>query len=401
MQTVLSNSKSKIIPQPKSLRINFFVQYVYEQGTYFRFHNLALGLTQLGHSVTIWGTDFTKSVPKFRTQIKDGITYHIISGNKMQSLFGQHAHPITSIRRIFLKYPKADVNHMFQPFLTVATAWHSQFTNASLNVYDWDDLWTGGLYNAPPKSLAEHWSQKWVAYLEKFLPQKAQLVTVCSNYLLQFAKACNANDVRLLYNGFWPNKNIPNKTDARKQLGLNENAIYLGFMGRTHNEIEWCFIALSQVCKIYKNIRLAICGCGNYIFNNISPNLLNHIDYLGFLSPARAEVFAAAMDIGLLPLQDEPFNRSRFPIKLAHYQAMGTIVLYSNIGEAGKVAAELPWNLNAGATQLSWNNAFQEACYLAQANLLPKVNLQILEKALSWNVICKSLEEAYFSKLSA
>ena len=58
----------------------------------------------------------------------------------------------------------------------------------------------------------------------------------------------------------------------------------------------------------------------------------NNIDYLGSLSPLDTRYFAAAIDLGLLPLMKTPFNESRFPIKFAEYLAANLPVLCSEVG---------------------------------------------------------------------
>jgi hypothetical protein len=41
--------------EARPLQIHFFVNFSHPSGTYFRFHNLAIGLTRLGHQVTVFG----------------------------------------------------------------------------------------------------------------------------------------------------------------------------------------------------------------------------------------------------------------------------------------------------------------------------------------------------------
>ncbi len=383
----------------KKLNINFFVQFVYKQGTYFRFHNLAIGLQQLGHNVTIWGCDYSKQSDEQIEENRDGVNYIISSGNKLQSIFGQPSHPFTSYKRSKIKYPYANVNHMFQPFLSGAWSWFKNMKNADLNVYDWDDLWTGGIYSTKTSSIAEYWSRFWVKKIENTFPSKADMVTVCSDFLKNRAIKQQAKNVEVIYNGYWP-IDLPDKKQAREIFGLDKQAIYFGFMGRTHAEIDWCYDGMREVIKKNDSIRLAICGSEAYILDNLEPELKDKIDYLGMLTPEKADMFACAIDIGLLPLQDEPFNQSRFPIKLANYQAMGTIVLYSDIGQSGIVGRSLPWNINAGKTKETWLKAFEESEKKLLDNNLAQINFTVLEKELSWLNISKKLEQAYFKHLN-
>jgi len=383
----------------RKLNINFFVQFVYKQGTYFRFHNLAIGLQKLGHTVIVWGCDFSRQSGGIVEENRDGVKYMISSGNKLQSFFGQTSHPFTAVKRNSIKYPQADINHLFQPFLSAALPWTRNKNEASLNVYDWDDFFLDGEVWANPKSIADRWCKISVRYLERNLPSKADLVTVCSDFLKQKALQRNAKHAEIIYNGYW-SVNIPQKRASREILNLSLDAKYFGFMGRTHAEIDWCYDGMRKILKQNESVRLAICGSGAYILDNIEPELKNRIDYLGMLSPENADLFANAIDIGLLPLEDDLFNQSRLPIKLANYQAMGTIALYSDVGETGVIAKKLPWNINGGKTKDSWLVAFENSVPALLKNELPRIDYNVLEELISWQNISERLESVYFKYLN-
>jgi glycosyltransferase involved in cell wall biosynthesis len=381
------------------LKINFFVQFVYKQGTYFRFHNLAIGLQKLGHTVTIWGCDYLRSWGGIIEENREGVKYVIAPGNKLQSLFGQTSHPFTAYKRSSIEYLQADINHLFQPFLSAAWPWMRNKNNARLNVYDWDDFFLDGEVWANPKLMADRWCKISVRYLERNLPSKADLVTVCSDFLKQKAMQRAAEHVEIIYNGYWPAR-IPDKQTSRKALNLSAQAKYYGFMGRTHAEIDWCYNGMRKILRQNESVRLAICGSGAYILDNIESELKDRIDYLGMLSPENADLFANAIDIGLLPLEDDLFNRSRLPIKLANYQAMGTISLFSDIGETGVIAKKLPWNINGGKTKDSWLAAFENSVPVLLKDELPGIDFQLLEEQISWQKISEKLESVYFKHLN-
>jgi hypothetical protein len=74
---------------------------------------------------------------------------------------------------------------------------------------------------------------------------------------------------------------------------------------------------------------------------------------------------------------------------------MGTIALFSDIGETGVIANKLPWNINGGKTKNSWINAFENSVLQVLNNKLPGIDFKILEEQISWQNIAKGLESLY------
>ena len=386
-----------------SLKIHFLTQATHSQGTYFRFHNLAVGLTLLGHKVTVFGGDTQSNVfsPVEREEIRDGVLYRIMPSYKGASVFGSASHPLTALRRCLVDYPTCDIAHLFQPFLSAALPWKYVLgKKAKILFYDWDDLWMNGLIQGKSSSFLDYWFRMNIDFLENNLPKQANHVTTCSQFLADLALERKAKRVSVIHNGYWAFKKI-DKREARKSLGLQEDALYVGFMGRTVDEMAWCFEAVEQNQHHHENLRFALCGAPESSLDGISPLLRQKIDYLGVLSPLQTRNFAAAIDLGLLPLEDNSFNQSRFPIKFAEYMAAGTPVLASEVGECSYLASHFPWVIKAGKTKEDWLEAFEHALSLIKKrDQLLSVDYNILENVLSWNQISQKLAALYFSELS-
>lgn len=381
-----------------SLRIHFLTQYVSQSGTYFRFHNLAVGLTKLGQHVTVFGGDLdTKS--KERVEIRDGVVYHITPEYRGKGLFGDACHPLTTIKRSIFNYPACDVAHLFQPFPSAAYPWTWALRKKTKAMfYDWDDLWVGGLIRGRAKSFREMWVKASIGYLEKRLPSASHHVTTCSQFLAVLAAERKARKVSVIPNGFWPFV-VSDKAAARVSLGLDPEAVYVGFMGRTTDELSWCFEALEMNAHRQPQLRFALCGPSSRILAGLSSGVLKQVDFLGSLPPHKTREFAAAIDLGLLPLEDNPFNQSRFPIKYLEYMAAGTPVLCSEIGECGKLSNNLPWVINAGKTKAQWLDTFRQAVRMSMEGSIAQVDVEAIEQSLSWYSISKKLLKIYSLEL--
>jgi hypothetical protein len=323
------------------LRIVFLTQYYFKGGTYFRWHNLAINLKKLGHQIEVFSCD-TNFKNKRRTEMVDGIKYSIIPGCRFNRFFGNASSNLfTAIKMLFIKLPDADIYHLFQPFPVMGFKWiFKKITRKSSKFYyDWDDLWIGGIMIGKQNFINYHL----VSLLENSLPEIADGVTTCSSFLKErlFKKQCKK--IGIIHNGSTTVK-IADKSKARKLLGLDEHLQYIGFMGRTLNELEWCIEIINNIEN--ENIKLVLCGMNKeYIYNIMKSQTLDKIDILGELKPSEAILFANSLDYGLLPLDENDFNKSRFPIKFADYQFGGANVFYSNIGDLKSFANDLNWNI--------------------------------------------------------
>ncbi|MGL1236461.1 hypothetical protein ACSTKT_24015, partial [Vibrio parahaemolyticus] len=67
----------------------------------------------------------------------------------------------------------------------------------------------------------------------------------------------------------------------------------------------------------------------------------NRIIYLGEVSATDAREIAAAVDLGLIPLENSLFNQSRFPIKFFDFLTVGTPIYISDVGEIAKIGKEM------------------------------------------------------------
>lgn len=377
------------------LKIHFYVQGVYEQGTYFRYHNLAIALKELGHSIHVFGgDDNTRSL--YREEVRDDIGYTITPSSRGTSFFLPASHPLNAIRRALPINPVCDVAHLFQPFPSAALAWAK--SRAKRKFFDWDDLWVGGLLLDSPRTLKELWLKISTGFLERILPSRAEHVTTCSHFLADVAIRRGAAKASVIHNGIHPFRPAE-KLTARNKLGLDKGAFYVGFMGRTASELDWCTDAFVENHDKYARLRLALCGMPEEFLEKLPSAARKRVDYLGQLAPLDTRDFAAALDIGLLPLANTAFNQSRFPIKYAEYMAAGTPVLSSNIGECSRLSESFSWVLSAGEGKIEWARAFEAAVQMGVRGLLPGVNHTTVNKVFAWSHHAKALERLYTAKI--
>ena len=385
----------------KKLKINFLTGFSNTQGTYFRWHNIGVGLILLGHEVTVYCVDYGDKAMS-RIEMIDGIEYNFIKGARGKQYFGTVNNPFTALKRLFTNYKKCDVLHVFQPFLAVYLPWKFKLKKLSkVTIFDWDDLWVGGMFSGKNVNFLAKWDYQIVGYLENKIPSLNLPMTTCSNLLKNLATERGNNECTIFHNGFWPYQ-ISEKQKARIKMKLQSNCIYVGFMGRTTHELLWCFEALELCLQQNLSVRFALCGPNKEELINMPAMAMEHTDYLGNLTPLETRDFAAALDLGLLPLEDNTFNKSRFPIKLSEYMAAGIPVLCSEVGEMNEYITKYSWVIPAGIDKYQWIENF----IIAVRNIALKpdtfiVDKEIIKNDLSWLEISKKVESIYFAKLAS
>ncbi len=381
----------------RSLRVHFYASTSHEQGTYFRFHNLAVGLKRLGHRVTVYAASHDFSRARTRWETRDGVRYHVLAESQFVRVFGHNCDPLTVARRYARWYPPCDVAHLFQPFPSAAAAWFR--SNARVRIYDWDDLWTGGLMSRPVARFRDHWPRMWVRFLERRLPRWAAHVTVVSRFLAERAREAGARVVSDIYNGI-RTAEYPDRASARRQLGLRADALYAGFMGRTDDELPWCFTALAEIRDRHPTLRLAVCGARQALVQDLPPAVRERVDYLGQLTPEQTRAFASALDLGLLPLADNSFNQSRFPIKFSEHMATGVPLLCSTVGEVSRLAPLFSWAVPAGTTRAEWVRAFGGTIDRLARGDTPRSDPQVFRDHMSWDGLSRRLAQVYQAALA-
>lgn len=368
------------------MKVAFFVQYCHEAGTYFRWHNLARGLAMQGHKVDIYAGDFNYKAIK-RKEIRDGVCYFITPSLISSRFFGNPSDPFTALYRCFQKVEKGyDVYHLFQPFLQAFLPWRwLKMKRKGQFFYDWDDLWTGGLF-ASAKNWRDKYTQHVVQWLELNLPSIADNTTVCSSYL----KNKIISNSAIVHNGFWERKTLPSKTVLRNKWAFKEDIFYLAYIGKTADELSWIATAIALLSKENISFQLIIAGPPISAVNSTILGSHPNVRYLGEVSSTDASELAKAADLGLLPLADNQFNRSRFPIKFFDFLSVGTPICYSEVGEIKLIGKNINAAFPAAGSQNEWghNLIIIIKKIIAQSSVVP---IEQLIDLYSWNAIASKL----------
>ncbi len=384
----------------KSLRIAYLVTGDGRSGTYFRYHNFAKGLVRSGHRVVVYGQSASERWSARREE-RDGVEYVLAPSMRGNGWIDFAINPGNLCWRAAQKIERADVYHLFQPFENSALPWLAlrklRSTEKALFAWDWDDLWCGGLMGEEPAHGRRKWRYRLLNHFEHSLPDRAALVTTCSGYLARLAQNRGAAKAEVIHNGYWTERPTAERASLRESFGLKADAFYLGFIGWTPSEVTWCLEVLSQLDS---NVRLA--SCGYDLRKNLAayPDLASRVDYLGEITSERARQLMSAIDVGLLPLAQTPFNESRLPIKFAEYLAAGIPAICGDVGEVGSLGRMIPGAILFPPEKEPWIAGCVSAIRKIQQDpATHRPNVTALEKHLSWPNLVDQLENAYCAGL--
>jgi hypothetical protein len=380
------------------MKVNFLIESIAPAGTYFRSHNLAIALSKIGADVRVFGIDYTRPNAE-RVESRDGIRYHIVPSCRGQRLFGQHHHPLVAVLQSMSDYGTCDIVHMFEPFLTTYAPWLRLGAGKGTPAcwFDWADLWAQGglLGHRYRRGIQDRWEYFWANRIEQRAPRIAAGMTVCSKWLADEALKRGAKKAVLVHHGVWP-VTVKPRVETRGKLGLHANRIYLGFMGRTMSPAEFmlCLDALRAVNEKH-DVRLAMCGPLEHFIEIVPSDLRGRVDYLGKLTAAECQDFAGALDFALLPLEETPFNLSRYPLKFSDYLSAGARVIISDVGECAQLAKTIEGVVIAKKGRDEWISTVTRAVdSLVMGEVLP-VDQSRVDSLLSWDSIGSRVWQAY------
>jgi glycosyltransferase involved in cell wall biosynthesis len=134
---------------------------------------------------------------------------------------------------------------------------------------------------------------------------------------------------------------------------------YFGTVGRD-DQFDIAIEALRNLQSVRSDIRLEFLG-----FNPKRAGELENVTNISFLKDYRASIEllrSREWDIGLSPLDDNIFNRSKLPTKFRDYAAIGAAGIYSRIESYSSVVRNGKTGLLVGNTVREWTDALIGMC---------------------------------------
>lgn len=302
-------------------------------GTYWRCFFVGKHLSRRGHKITMIcasGKRFDllirrKKVNKNFTIITlPRICYHpYFTGQIIFRL------PITCFLVLILNYDLLYAFTVAQPQIALP-ALLGKFLRRKRLIIDWDDLWGGGfakVHGGPVEFILTFFERRTLKFADK--------ITYVSELIGKEIERLGLLDqAKKIPNGASIDQIKPvDREKAEEKLGLDKKEKYIVSVGNTYTESLGLFIrAFNLASQKVKNLTLLLIGSAR-IPKNLSPILGEKIVVVGPKPYSEIPYWLGAVDILALPMEDNPIERARFPIRFGDYLCAKRPIVSNAVGE--------------------------------------------------------------------
>lgn len=311
-------------------------------GTYFRCYHLARHLAARGHEVTLLCASREPTL-SIRDRKEGNLTIRILPRVNLATYHTGHT------LRMFLNArecltQKMDILHAFAfPLhpISLPTLLTSIARPKVKIVLDHDDMWKGGFtlhHPAPVRAVYD--------FTEDKLPAHADMATAASAILMQKFRDAGLPEEKIHYIPNCPTVSaaMPDKLDARAALGLPPDAKMVLSMGHTYTESLFALLDAYATArqsipdlKLYFLGKLHISDAFKARMAAYEERFAPDIVKVGEKPSSEVPTYLAAADALLLPMDDDPIEKARFPIRFGDYLASGVPVVSNAVGEIKRI----------------------------------------------------------------
>ena len=371
-------------------------------GTYFRCYHLARNVAARGHKATLLCASRTQTL-KTATRVEGGLTIKILPRVNLAQYHTGH-----TLRMLLNTWNcligDHDVLHSFAfPLhpISFPTLVSAKLRNKVKIVLDHDDMWKGGFtlhHPAPVRKLYDA--------TEDALPRFAAQATAASDILMQKFRDAGLPDEKIHYIPNCPTvqPDAVDKAKCRAEIGLPADAKVLLSMGHTY--YESLFLLLDAYDKAKTNLpglKLVFLGkmhISNEYKRRMQPYLDKHgqdIVLVGEVPPTQVPVHLAASDALLLPMDDDPIEKARFPIRFGDYLASGVPIVSNAVGEIKRIMDTYDCGFTAPVDD---GDAFAAQITRALTDKDARARIKrnaadLIETELNWETVAAKLEGVY------
>ena len=255
-------------------------------------------------------------------------------------------------------------------------------TKQSKLIYDFDDaLYTRESQELEQGKPAPHHTIKKLNYILK----KSALVFAGSPELARYSETYNSN----VYT-------IPTALDkpmAEPEISPPSDCITIGWIG---NDVNLYYLSIIDDATLflqqkYPAVRFSLL-CGN------PPKELKTQWHFTKWSPSTEKTWLNSIDIGIMPLTDDPWSRGKCAFKLLQYMAYGKPVIASNVGANRTAVSDCINGYLASSTE-EWIAALEQLILDREMRLsMGKESLKIFTEQFERSRIQQKISDILFAK---
>jgi glycosyltransferase involved in cell wall biosynthesis len=376
-------------------------------GTYFRCYHLARHLAARGHEITLLCASREPTL-SIRDRKDGNLTIRILPRVNLATYHTGHT------LRMFLNARecltrKMDILHAFAfPLhpISLPTLLTSLARPKVKIVLDHDDMWKGGFtlhHPAPVRAVYD--------FTEDKLPAHADMATAASAILMQKFRDAGLPEEKIHYIPNCPTVSaaMPDKLEARAALGLPPDANMVLSMGHTYTESLFALLDAYATAhqsipdlKLYFLGKLHISDAFKARMAAYEERFAPDIVKVGEKPSSEVPTYLAAADALLLPMDDDPIEKARFPIRFGDYLASGVPVVSNAVGEIKRIMETRDCGYTAPVDDPA---AFGQAIVTALTDTADRQRKldnahRLIAEELNWPAVAARLEAIYEQTLA-
>lgn len=305
-------------------------------GTYFRCYFIAEGLSKIGYKVTMVcasGENLDLLIKK--KKISDNFEIITLPRIKYHKYFSGQAVlrlPLTIILVLFCRFDLLYSFAIALPQIGIP-AWIGKKIRGKKLIIDWDDLWGGGFAVTHGKIIA-----KVLTWCERNFIKVADKVTYVSDYLGKEIEKIDPEIIKVKIENGANSKQISvmDKNEVRKKFGYEEDKILAVSIGNTYTASFGLMLEAFKRAKVkIKNLRLLLVGSVviKDEFKDLFKSLGENVVLVGSKPYSEIPSYMAIADVLLLPMDNDPIELARFPMRFGDYLCAGRPIVSNAVGE--------------------------------------------------------------------
>ncbi len=389
------------------MRILFLNHNPERYGTYFRCYHLARHLAERGHAVTLLCASREQTL-RTAERREGNLRIRLLPRVNLATYHTGHT------LRMLLNAKEClagdmDILHAFAfPLhpISLPTLLTGLFRPRVKIVLDHDDMWKGGFtkyHPAPVRAIYD--------FTEDHLPRLADQATAASAILMQKFRDAGLAEEKIHYIPNCPTirPDMPDKTAARAALGLAPDAKILLSMGHTYTESLFALLdAYATARQTLPTLKLLFLG-KLHISDDFKTRMRAYeqrfapdIVTVGEKPPTDVPLYLSASDALLLPMDDDPIEKARFPIRFGDYLSSGVPVVSNAVGEIERIMTthDCGYTAPVGDPQ-AFGAAIVHALTDAQGRERKRQNAKrLIDQELNWPTVAAHLERIYEQALA-